>query len=105
MRLQTLPNAIALLLAAAEAAPSHPKCRCQPSEPCWPSTTEWQSLNTSIDGNLVAVRPFAYVCHDPTFSEEGCKTATRNSNESLWLSANPGALQHANWASWPEKNE
>lgn len=27
------------------------------------------------------------------------------SNESLWLSANPGAVQIANWASWPRRNE
>jgi len=94
------------LLAGGGAVPSHTsRCRCRPSEPCWPSTSEWQSLNSSIDGNLAAVRPFAYVCHDPTFSKEGCDVATRNANESLWLSANPGALQMSNWASRPEKNE
>jgi FAD/FMN-containing dehydrogenase len=27
------------------------------------------------------------------------------SNNSLWLSANPGAVQIANWASWPQRNE
>jgi len=91
--------------AAAAVAASSPQCRCSPSEPCWPSAGTWQSLNSSIDGNLVAVRPFAYVCHDPTYNEEECQLAKRMSNESLWLSANPGAVQMANWASLAQRNE
>lgn len=88
-----------------KAAVSSPRCRCLPTEPCWPSAQTWNSLNASIDGNLVAVRPFANVCHDPTYNAEQCQLAKAMSNETIWLSANPGAVVNANWASWPLKNE
>ncbi|KAK0616582.1 FAD binding domain protein [Immersiella caudata] len=106
MAIQLRPLIAILLFGAAltAAAPS-PKCRCGPAEPCWPPEPAWNALNASIDGNLVAVRPFASVCHDPTYDLDACQIAKRMSNESLWLSANPGAVQSANWASLPQRNE
>jgi len=81
-----------LLAEGGRATASSQRCRCRPSETCWPSAEAWQSLNSSIDGNLVAVRPFAHVCHDPTYNKGECQTVKRMSNDSVWLSANPGAV-------------
>ena len=108
MKIQLTSLISILLFSSADitaGATSTPKCRCLPTEPCWPSAAAWKALNVSIDGNLVAVRPFAHVCHDPTYNSDECQTAKRMSNESLWLSANPGAVQTANWASLPLRNE
>jgi FAD/FMN-containing dehydrogenase len=53
----------------------------------------------------VAVRPFAYVCHDPTFDADACAFARRHGNESTFLAATPGALQHSNWGARTETGE
>ncbi|KAJ7053797.1 FAD binding domain protein [Mycena amicta] len=70
-------------------APSRAKprlsCRCYPGDACWPTTTEWTSLNTTVGGRLVATVPLAAACHDDpwaTYDEAAC-TALQNS----WLDA------------------
>ncbi|CAG8585820.1 unnamed protein product, partial [Penicillium salamii] len=80
-------------------------CRCQPDQPCWPNEDKWASLNSSTDGNLVKVTPFALPCHDPTFDAEECSIAQEHSNSSTYRSSDPGALQWSNWETWPEKDE
>ncbi|MBE3048342.1 hypothetical protein IMZ48_38725 [Candidatus Bathyarchaeota archaeon] len=47
-------------------------CRCLPTEPCWPSNADWQSLNDTVNGQLSRVSPLGAVCHDPTYDEEAC---------------------------------
>ncbi|PHH77115.1 hypothetical protein CDD82_3662 [Ophiocordyceps australis] len=103
-----------LILAAASLAcaardfdrahPSH-KCRCRPHQPCWPSRDAWQALNSSIDGNLVAVQPAAHTCHEPNYSAAACNAALNRSTDSLWRASEPGALQWVNWESWPQQNQ
>ncbi|CAG8051302.1 unnamed protein product [Penicillium olsonii] len=80
-------------------------CRCQPDQRCWPSDDSWARLNSSTDGNLVKVTPYALPCHDPTFNEAECTIAKTNSNSSSYRSSDPGALQWSNWEAWPEKDE
>ncbi|CAG8947981.1 unnamed protein product [Penicillium salamii] len=80
-------------------------CRCQPDQPCWPNEDKWASLNSSTDGNLVKVTPFALPCHDPTFDAEECSIAQEHTNSSTYRSSDPGALQWSNWETWPEKDE
>ncbi|KAJ7880121.1 hypothetical protein B0H13DRAFT_2542387 [Mycena leptocephala] len=58
-------------------------CRCYPDDACWPTATEWSSLNTTIGGRLVATVPLAAACHDDqwvTYDNATC-TALQNS----WL--------------------
>ncbi len=80
-------------------------CRCQPHEPCWPSDREWQGLNTTIGGNLAAVKPVASVCHDPTFNDAACKAVASNYSKSQWRASQPGTVQWANWEAWPQQNQ
>lgn len=90
--------------AAAIAAPDSRRCRCQPHEPCWPSPREWNALNRSIDGNLVAVQPVAAPCHiNP--NSTACQDVTAQWSNSVWRAAQPGAVQWENWAAWSEHNE
>jgi hypothetical protein len=41
-----------------------PNCRCFPGDSCWPSLYDWQTLNSSVDGMLIASVPVAAVCHE-----------------------------------------
>ncbi|KAE8378012.1 hypothetical protein BDV26DRAFT_292614 [Aspergillus bertholletiae] len=81
------------------------QCHCQPSEPCWPSLTAWNQLNTSVDGNLQALRPIAAVCHNPDYDENACRALQSQRSNSSHLSNQPGALQWENWSAWPTHNE
>ena len=47
-------------------------CRYVPSDNCWPSGGDWNSLNKTVSGRLIANVPVAYVCHDPYYNEEEC---------------------------------
>ncbi|GIC93686.1 FAD-dependent oxidoreductase [Aspergillus udagawae] len=89
---------------AAIAAPDSHRCRCQPHQPCWPSPHEWNALNRSIDGNLVAVQPVAAPCHNNPNST-ACQKVTAQWSNSVWRAAQPGAVQWENWGAWPEHNE
>lgn len=51
-------------------------CRCSPGDACWPSQAEWQSLNKTVGGRLIATIPLASACHvDPfePYDEAKCK--------------------------------
>ncbi|CAG7923743.1 unnamed protein product [Penicillium olsonii] len=77
--------------------PPHHVCRCRPGDQCWPSAMDWMTLNNSVDGNLIAVRPIAHVCHHPTFDENACGNLTRLARNSGWRAGQPGALQDWLW--------
>ncbi|KAH8881334.1 FAD-binding domain-containing protein [Thozetella sp. PMI_491] len=96
---------LVLSLASLATASASCRCRCRPTDPCWPSTRQWKHLNASLDGHLQAVRPIAYVCHDPTYDAAACSAVTTMSNESAWRITQPGAVQWTNWEAWPERNE
>ncbi|KAJ3477881.1 hypothetical protein NLG97_g8719 [Lecanicillium saksenae] len=107
MKLTTSVSVAALLGSAHGAAlqTSNPQCRCSPRDPCWPSQSQWASLNSSVSGNLVAVQPVARVCHDPTYDAAACNASMALSESSVWRDQNPGAVQWTNWEAWPERNE
>ncbi|KAF3023662.1 hypothetical protein E8E14_013427 [Neopestalotiopsis sp. 37M] len=47
-------------------------CKCFPGDACWPSQTEWDLLNTTVSGRLVATIPLGSPCHAPTYDAEQC---------------------------------
>lgn len=51
---------------------AEPSCRCFPGDECWPSDAEWSSLNTTVEGRLIATVPLGSPCHDPSYDEEQC---------------------------------
>ncbi|CAG9949908.1 unnamed protein product [Clonostachys rosea f. rosea IK726] len=49
------------------------KCRCFPGDACWPTQEEWNALNQSVGGRLVATVPIGSVCHgSTTYNAEKC---------------------------------
>lgn len=100
-----IPLLLSLLATAAIGAPQPDRCRCRPSDTCWPSAKEWSALNNTIHGNLVAVRPVASACHQAEYNADACKVATDLWTNSVWRSSQPGASQWENWEAWPERNQ
>lgn len=82
-----------------------PRCRCLPHEACWPGPEAWTALNATLGGNLVAVEPLGFPCHDPTYSADGCAVATNQTSDSFARALAPGAVQQVNWEAWPAANE
>ncbi|CAO3564949.1 unnamed protein product [Mortierella alpina] len=77
--------------------PHHRKCRCQPSQSCWPDDELWSALNATVNGRLIATHPAAYECHDPHYDEATCSTIQRGYYHDWWRPSQPGAYQHPNW--------
>jgi hypothetical protein len=47
-------------------------CRCMPSDPCWPTTSAWNDLNSTVGGRLLATIPLGSPCHEPVYSQSEC---------------------------------
>ncbi|EFQ34535.1 FAD binding domain-containing protein [Colletotrichum graminicola] len=47
-------------------------CKCFPGDSCWPVTAQWDALNTTVGGNLIATIPLGSPCHDPTYDAATC---------------------------------
>lgn len=101
-----LLSLVPLILVAVSTRPDESNCRCTPQQKCWPSPSEWSSLNDTIDGNLAVVRPLAAVCHAGSEQDAtACKKVTSLWTNSTWRAAQPGAVQWTNWEAWPARNE
>lgn len=80
MKSATFATAAALAVtpfAAAGLISTRAACRCLPGDACWPATSSWDSLNSTVGGKLIATVPIGSVCHDPTYNETAC-TALRD---------------------------
>lgn len=62
-------------LAAAVAAAANStgsQCYVLPSDSDWPSTSTWDSLNTTVNGRLIATVPIGSPCHEPNYDAAAC---------------------------------
>lgn len=75
MRSRQFAAAAAALLGSALAADN---CRCLPGDDCWPTASDWQQLNETVDGRLVATTPLAAPCHDPEYDDATCQSLRDN---------------------------
>ncbi|KAI3321636.1 FAD-binding domain-containing protein [Xylariaceae sp. AK1471] len=49
-------------------------CKPIPGDRNWPTTAEWDKLNATVSGRLIATEPIAHVCHAPSNPQsEACK--------------------------------
>ncbi|KAF5006939.1 hypothetical protein FDECE_6715 [Fusarium decemcellulare] len=60
------------LLAVSANGSATPKCRSLPGDASWPSTSLWNQLNKTVDGNLIKTVPLGSPCHDPNFDAVAC---------------------------------
>ncbi|CAG8975654.1 hypothetical protein HYALB_00008413 [Hymenoscyphus albidus] len=77
----TLPSMVPM--GSYDGMSSTTSCRCFLGDACWPSSTSWQSFNSSIGGNLIASVPIAAVCHDYSTSNSSATTFDANACQSL----------------------
>ncbi|RAL00768.1 FAD-dependent oxidoreductase [Aspergillus ibericus CBS 121593] len=47
-------------------------CRCFPGDACWPSLSEWDQFNQTIDGRLIKTIPLGKPCHAPNYDASVC---------------------------------
>ncbi|KAH7392252.1 FAD binding domain-containing protein [Phaeosphaeria sp. MPI-PUGE-AT-0046c] len=47
-------------------------CLCLPGDACWPAQDTWATLNSTVNGKLVATVPIGSPCHDPTYDAGAC---------------------------------
>jgi FAD/FMN-containing dehydrogenase len=69
---------------------------CQPSDPCWPSTKEWQKLKAQVGGRLVEPVESTKVCSQKPRSH-ACKRALQDIKNPFFLQSNPGDTQSQGW--------
>ncbi|PVH70613.1 FAD-binding domain-containing protein [Cadophora sp. DSE1049] len=76
------------------------ECKCAPSEPCWPSTAEWDSLNNTISGRLIRSIPPGSVCYpsQPNFSKEACDIVLAGWSTNELHSSDPISIHAPVWA-------
>lgn len=48
-------------------------CKCFPGEDCWPTKEQFDALNATVQGRLIATVPIATECHDPLLDDAACK--------------------------------
>ncbi|PYH91411.1 FAD/FMN-containing dehydrogenase [Aspergillus ellipticus CBS 707.79] len=53
-------------------------CHCLPGDSCWPATSSWDSLNSTVGGRLVATVPIGTPCHGPSYNGAECTTLQDN---------------------------
>lgn len=83
-------------------------CKCQPYLPCWPSKSQWQQLNSTVGGMLIAnIRPIASACYEgtPEYNKARCDEVTKNFADSAWRANQAGDTQHTNWETYPPLEE
>ncbi|KFA66959.1 hypothetical protein S40285_05754 [Stachybotrys chlorohalonatus IBT 40285] len=66
-------------------------CKVLPGDRDWPSTSQWSSLNGTVNGRLIASVPLGSVCHDAPFNNYNADACARLQN--TW---NKTSLAHMN---------
>ncbi|CAH0043754.1 unnamed protein product [Clonostachys solani] len=78
-----------LALAAPQRQDSGLSCKCYKGDDCWPSPSDWESLNRTVGGTLRKVIPPAASCYNEfegmkTYDREACDAATEGFLSGEW---------------------
>ncbi|MGC1407955.1 MAG: FAD-binding oxidoreductase [Acetobacteraceae bacterium] len=69
--------------------------RVRPSDPAWPSTASWETLNRSVGGNLFKVQPLLAACVNPDSPE--CHEVLKAVKNPYYVGDQPAGTQTAGW--------
>ncbi|KAH8898411.1 FAD binding domain protein [Thozetella sp. PMI_491] len=69
-------------------------CKCLPQDPCWPSASDWSTLNDTLSGRLIQFVPPGSVCYQsqPNFNKGACDALIANYSTWSFNSANPASM-------------
>ena len=70
--------------------------KCTYKSSCWPSDTDWQAFNATIDGMLIMPRPLQATCFDKRLSAECLETFTKYT-DAYFIDDIPGASMTPLW--------
>ncbi|PYH92808.1 putative isoamyl alcohol oxidase [Aspergillus ellipticus CBS 707.79] len=90
----------ALFLAATASVSQSPACKVTPYDSKWPSTSDWMSLNASIDNQLLRTVPIASSCWsgNPFGSSVSCGTVKSEWANGMWQSTLPESIDYPIYA-------
>ena len=63
----------AVFLLGRHAVAGSPRCRVIPGDDGWPVQVDWDGLNKTVGGRLIATAPIASVCHEPSYDKVACE--------------------------------
>ena len=71
-------------------------CKVIPSSPDWPSTADWNALNQSVSGRLIAPVPPGAVCHTerPEFNNQSCSLLKQDWANASFHLLNPVSVNY-----------
>ncbi|KAL4922038.1 hypothetical protein BDW62DRAFT_207823 [Aspergillus aurantiobrunneus] len=79
-------------------------CRCFPDDTCWPLPEQWDNLNASLSGNLIATIPIGSVCHTNTsfapYSRQKCSELQSHWSIPATHYQDPSSPMAACWANF-----
>ncbi|KAL2049054.1 hypothetical protein ABVK25_010650 [Lepraria finkii] len=97
---QFTPHALfSLCFSPSQAASNNTTCKALPNSPTWPSTAQWNALNTSISGQLLAPLPPAAVCGTSLsiFNNASCAYVASQYSVSDFHAKDPVSVDQPNW--------
>lgn len=81
---------------------SNGNCRCLSTEPCWPSSEAFATLEAKLSQPLLAPQQLAKPCYT-SLASDGCQAAQQQWENGWWRSNNPlsaGGTEHPNFATY-----
>ena len=71
-----------------------------PSDPCWPSSAEWMTLNNTLSGRLMETVPPASACYETenNYNATECQTIVDGWTTSVFHSSSPFSVLDPTWS-------
>ena len=89
-----------LLLFSLVADVTSSQCRCLYGQPCWPSQSEFSSLQNQLSQPLIHPVPPASPCYPHSHSSGNCTDVQTNQFNGNWRSNQSGSMQSPNFESF-----
>ncbi|KAH7921264.1 FAD-binding domain-containing protein [Leucogyrophana mollusca] len=83
---------------------SAPRCRCLYGDACWPTTSDFSSLQSQISQPLIYPIPTASGCYPLSSPSGNCTDIQANSYNGTWRADRPGSMDIYNYESFIFRN-
>ncbi|KAJ9644942.1 hypothetical protein H2204_001404 [Knufia peltigerae] len=103
--IQYLLIGVALLSSWVYASSNNTYCKPIPGSADWPDRAEWQALNTSLSGRLIAAVPPGLVCqqNSSVYNVDACATVYQEWGNSSWHASEPFTSDYNDEGCLPSK--
>ncbi|KAF2995342.1 hypothetical protein E8E13_002255 [Curvularia kusanoi] len=88
-----------VIAAAVAVTASNPRCKCTPTDACWPYPSDWTTFNTTLSGALIHAVPPASVCYlnEPNYNEDDCAHVRERWFDSTFHGSDPVSIDYPIW--------